>query len=158
MGDLVAPAPKLRVQIVDIDKGACGKERVPQVLNLAFDFSLLVPPPRCTRPRREVIVAGELEQAGMKPNRRALPFEHGTAQIVVHQGAGSALKSVEGFDMAAEKTLERLVEREERRGAREYESTMTKPDSGRTPWPMRIDPKAPQSTCASSPINVVKRR
>jgi hypothetical protein len=27
---------------------------------------------------------------------------------------------------------------------------LTKPESGRTPRPIRIEPKAPQSTCASS--------
>ena len=35
--------------------------------------------------------------------------------------------------------------------AREYDSTITKPESERTPWPIRIEPKAPQSTWASSP-------
>ena len=34
--------------------------------------------------------------------------------------------------------------------AREYESTITNPESGRTPRPMRIEPNAPQSTWASS--------
>ena len=40
MGDLVSPAPKLRVQIVDIAKRARGKECVPEILNLALDFAL----------------------------------------------------------------------------------------------------------------------
>ena len=42
MRDVVAPAPKLRVQIVDIDKRARRKEGVAQVLNLALDFPLLI--------------------------------------------------------------------------------------------------------------------
>ena len=51
----------------------------------------------------------------MKPNRGALPIEHGTAEVVVHQRARTATKRVEGLDMAAEKTLQRLVQGEERR-------------------------------------------
>jgi hypothetical protein len=42
--------------------------------------------------------------------------------------------------------------------AREYESTITKPESGRTPRPIRIEPKEPQSTWASSAASVVSRR
>ena len=38
MRDVVAPPPKLRVQIRDIDKRARGKEGVAQVLDLALDF------------------------------------------------------------------------------------------------------------------------
>jgi hypothetical protein len=56
MRDIVPPAPKLGVQIVDIDKRARRKEGVTQILNLSLDFPLLVPPRRRTRPWREVIM------------------------------------------------------------------------------------------------------
>ena len=119
MRDLVAPAPKLRVQIVDIDKRARGKEGVAQVLDLPLDLPLLIAAARRTRPRREVIVPGELEQPRMKPNRGAGAFEDGAAQIVVDQGAGDARPGGKGLDVAAQKTLERLIDREEREdGAR----------------------------------------
>ena len=72
MRDVVAPAPKLRVQIVDIGKRPRGKERIAQVVDLALDLALLIGPARRARPRREMIVPGELEQARMKPNRGAL--------------------------------------------------------------------------------------
>jgi len=78
MNDLVAPAPKLGVQIVDIGKRPRGKERVAEVLDLPFDFSLLIAPPRRAGPRGEVIVPRELEQPRMKPNRAALPLEDRT--------------------------------------------------------------------------------
>ena len=61
MGDLVAPAAKLGIQVVDIGKGARRKEAMAEVLDLAFDFSLLVAAARRTRTGREVIVPGELE-------------------------------------------------------------------------------------------------
>ena len=92
MRDLVAPAAKLRVQIVDIGKGPRGKERMAEVLNLALDLALLIAAPGRTGPRGKVIVAGELEQPRMKPNGGALAFEHGTAEVVVDQGPRDALK------------------------------------------------------------------
>jgi hypothetical protein len=38
--DLVAPAAKLRIQILDVDKRARGKEGVAQVLDLPLDLAL----------------------------------------------------------------------------------------------------------------------
>jgi hypothetical protein len=58
MRDRVAPVPKLRIQIVDIDKRARGEEGVSEVLNLALDLPLLIPATGCTRPGGEVIMAG----------------------------------------------------------------------------------------------------
>ena len=113
MRDLVAPAPKLRVQIVDIAKRPRGKERVPEVLNLALDFPFLIAAAGGTGPHGKVIVAGELEQPRMKPNGTALAFEHGTAKIVVDEGPCHANKAVmKGLDMPAQETLEGLIERE----------------------------------------------
>ena len=60
-------------------------------------------------------MAGELEQSRMEANRAALAFEDGAAQVVVDQGAGHTRPRLEGLDMPAQKTLERLVEREERK-------------------------------------------
>ena len=66
-----------------------------------------------------MIVAGELQQPRMKANRRALAFEDRALQVVVHQGPRAPPKRVKGLDVAAQKALERLVEREEREeGAR----------------------------------------
>ena len=42
MRDLVAPAPKLRVQIVDIGEGPGGEEGVAEVVDLALDLALLI--------------------------------------------------------------------------------------------------------------------
>jgi hypothetical protein len=43
MRDLVAPPPKLRVELLNVAERARRKERVPQVLNLALDFPVLIP-------------------------------------------------------------------------------------------------------------------
>ena len=40
MGDVLPPARTLRIEIVDIAKGAGGKEGIAQVANLALDFAL----------------------------------------------------------------------------------------------------------------------
>ena len=120
MRDVVAPAAKLRVQVVDIGKRPRGKERIAEVLNLALDLAFFVRPSGRARPRGKMIVPGELEQARMKPNGTALAFEDGTAQVVVDQGPGHASEqAMKGVDVAAQKTLERLIQGEERRhGAR----------------------------------------
>ena len=119
MGDVVPPAAKLRVEVVEVAKGPGRKERVPEVLDLALDFPLLIAAGRRTGPGRKVIVPRELAQAGMKLNRRAPPIKHSAAEIVVDQGPGTPAQRLEGGDVSAEEALERLVQREEREeGAR----------------------------------------
>src|SRR5207245_3381329 len=71
MRDLVAPAAKLGVEVVDIAKRPRRKERMSEVLNLALNFALLVAPARSTGAQSKVIVAGEFEQPWMEPNRTA---------------------------------------------------------------------------------------
>ena len=61
-----------------------------------------------------MVVAGQLEQAGMKLDGGPAAVEHGAAQIVVHQVAGGASQRVEGGDVPAEEALQRLVEGEQR--------------------------------------------
>ena len=114
VGDVVAPAEELGVDVVEVAEGACGEEGVAQVLDLALDLALVVSASRGAGAGREVIVAGELEQAGMKLHRGAAAVEHGAAEIVVHEVAGDATERVEGVDVSAEEALERLVEGEER--------------------------------------------
>src|SRR5713226_5015810 len=111
MRDLVAPAAKLRVEVVDIAKRPRRKERMAEVLNLALDFDFLIASARRTGAQGKVIVAGEFEQPRLEPNRTALAFEHGTAEVVVDQRPRHAEKPVmKRVDMAAQKTLERLIE------------------------------------------------
>ena len=105
MRHLVAPAAKLRVEIVDIDKRARGKERVPHVLDLALDFPLLIAAAGRAGARRKVIMAGQLQQARMKTDGGAGAFEHGTPEVVVDQGPGHALEGHEAVDVPAEKTF-----------------------------------------------------
>ena len=69
---------------------------------------------RRTGAGRNVRVPRELEQAWVKLNRRAPSIEHSTAEIVVHQGPGTPVQRLEGGDVPAEETLERLVQREQR--------------------------------------------
>ena len=50
MGDLVAPASELGIEIVDIAKGPRGEERVAEVADLPLDLALLIAARRRTRP------------------------------------------------------------------------------------------------------------
>src|SRR5262245_6244568 len=159
MRDLVAPAPKLRVQIVDIAKRPRGKERVPEVLNLALDFPLLIAPARRTGSGGKVIVAGELEPPRMKPNGTALTFEHGTAKVVVDEGPCNANKAVmKGLDMPAQETLKGLIEREQCRDRSRIGQHHHEPGERPGAVADADGPKRAQSTCASSAANVVSRR
>src|SRR5215204_2576002 len=114
MRDLIPPASKLRVEIVDVDKRAGGEEGVPEIRDLPLDLPLLVRAARRTRPRGKVIMPGELQEPRMKPNRGPGAFKDGAAEVVVDQGTGDALTRGEGLDVAAEKTLKRLIDGEER--------------------------------------------
>ena len=51
----------------------------------------------------------------MKLNRGAAPVQDGTPEVVVDQGPRTAAQRLEGRDMPAEETLERLVQRKERK-------------------------------------------
>jgi len=119
MRNVVTPAPKLRIQIVHIDKHAGGEERVPEVVDLPLDLPFLIPAAGRAGPGREVIVPGEFQEPRMKSNRGARAFQDRAAQIVVDQGPWHARPCLKGLDMAPEKTLKRLVDGEEREdGAR----------------------------------------
>ena len=158
MGDLVPPALELRIEIIDIAKGPRGEERVAEVADLALDLALLIPARRRTGPRREIIMSRQFEQARVKPDRGALTFEHRTFQIVVDQGPRGSAEDLKGLDMATQKTLEGLVQGEVREERARVQRTITKPDRARVPWPIRIDPNAPQSICASSAGSTTRRR
>jgi hypothetical protein len=59
-----------------------------------------------------VVLPGQLEQPWVVADVVAYPFEDDALQIVVEECAGNTTERVEGFDVAAQETLERLVERE----------------------------------------------
>lgn len=111
--DRVAPRDKLRLEIVDIAKGARRDEGVPQILDLPLDLPLLVGARRRAGAWGEVIVAGQLKEPRVEVNGRALPVQHRGLQIVVDEGAGTAAEGAEGLDVSAEEALERLVQRED---------------------------------------------
>ena len=60
-----------------------------------------------------MVVAGELEQAGVKLDGGTAAVEHSAAQVVVDERAGDAAQGLEGLDVSAEETLKGLVEGEE---------------------------------------------
>ena len=66
-----------------------------------------------------MVVAREVEQAGVKLYGGAAAVEHRAAQVVVDEGAGDAAEGVEGVDVTAKEALQRLVEGEEGGDARE---------------------------------------
>ncbi len=108
----------------------------------------LISASRCAGSGGEVVVAGELEQAGVELDGGAAAVEDGASEVVVDEGASDAAQGVEGVDVSAEEALEGLVEGEEGGDGTGVARTMTNPETGRVPCPMRTLPKEPQSTWA----------
>ena len=105
-----------------------------------------------------MVVAGEVEQAGVKLHGGAAAVEHGAAQVVVDEGAGDAAQGVEGLDVPAEEALEGLVEGEERgEGARVAEDHDEAGDGAGAASDADLA-EGPQSTCACSATSVTTRR
>src|SRR3990172_3694542 len=104
---------ELGVGVVDVAEGAGGEEAIAEKADLSLDASLLVAAADGAGSRQEVVVTGELEQAGMKLDRVAVAREDGALEIVVEQGARGALEVGEGLDVPAQEALQRLVEGEQ---------------------------------------------
>jgi hypothetical protein len=58
----------------------------------------------------EVIMAGELEEPGVEADVIADALEDDALQVVVEQRARRSLERGEGLDVAAQETLQRLIE------------------------------------------------
>src|SRR6266545_3073202 len=114
--DVLDPAVELPVEIDKRAEGAGGEERFPEVPDTALDTALLVAACHGDGLRREVVVAGELEDAVMKTDEVALALEDDAFQVIVEDGPRNAAEPPECFDVAAQEALERLVEREAREG------------------------------------------
>jgi hypothetical protein len=77
------PGGELRVEIGDARETPRGEEGVTEVLDGPLDFSFFVAAVRRARLRREVIVAGELEEPGVVADVVADALEDDAFQIVV---------------------------------------------------------------------------
>src|SRR5207249_917194 len=114
VSDLVAPATKLRVQILNVAKRARREKRRPKVLNLSFDSSFLISARWSAGAWGEVVVPAELEQSRVKADRITAPLQDRAFQIVVQDVARGALKKSKCLHVAAQEALQGLVEGEER--------------------------------------------
>src|SRR2546428_2065706 len=105
-------------------KAAGGEEGVAQVLDHPLDLALLVAAVRRAGLGREVIVPGQLEQARMEADVIADPLQDDALEIVVQEGPRHPAERGEGFDVAPQETLQRLIQGEARvhgAGPREHE-------------------------------------
>ena len=95
-------------------KGRAAKKACRRYWICRSTFPLFVSAAGGAGSRREVIVPGELEQAGVELDGGAAAVEHRAAEVVVHEGARDAAEGFEGFDVSAQEALEGLVEGEQR--------------------------------------------
>ena len=106
MGYVIAPAPRLPIEVRQVGKGARRKEGMTNILDRSFDASFLIAAGHLARLRGEMIVTAEFEQAGMKTDVAATAFQHHCFQIVIENGSGTAAPVVKGMDMAQLEVLQ----------------------------------------------------
>ena len=110
MGELVAPAGGLPVAILQGGEDAAGPVGVAHVTDGSLDAALLVAGADLAGTRLEVIVRGQLQQAGIEAHLRAAPFQHGALKVVVQKDARRAAEEGQGAGMAVEEVLGGLIE------------------------------------------------
>ena len=120
------PRGELSIEVGDVRKPPRREEGMPQVLDRPLDLAFLVAAIRGARFRGEVIMPGQLEQPWVVADVVAHPLEDDALQIVVEECAGNPMERVERFHVAAQETLERLVEHEARVDGSRPRETRTK--------------------------------
>ena len=131
MRDLVAPVESLAVEIGQGGEGTGGEETVTNILDGALHAAFFVAPGRTTGPSGEVVVGREFEEAGVEVDSIAAALQDHAAEIVGLQVTGRSTPILEGMDVAEEKILQALVEKElQPQGAAVGES---EDEAGQTP-------------------------
>ena len=159
--DPVDPLGELLVEVVDGREAARGEERRgggTGSRRSTLPFSL--PRYGAQGLRREVVVAGELEEARDGTGRgRPDPLEHDALEVVVEDPRGTPPSVSEREHVAAQEALERLVEREAReQRARPRQHEHEAATASASPCRSGSCRSWPQSTCACSPGSVSRRR
>jgi hypothetical protein len=112
VGDVADPAGELAVEVVERAEAPGGEEGVAEVLDHPLDLALLVRAIRRAGLGRVVIVPGQLEHARVEADVIADAVEDDALEIVVEDRPRDAPQSREGFDVAAQEALQRLVQGE----------------------------------------------
>ena len=142
-----------------VEKRRAAKNASTQILNGPLHLALLVAAIRRARPRREVIVPGEVEQraGGSARDRRAAPARRSSS---CRRGSRAARRRA--LRRRTRARAENSPASDRARSARTSPATTTAPGrsttAGAAPSRSRILPKWPQSTCACSPGSVARRK
>ena len=111
-GRAIAPAARLRVQVVQVGVRAGGEEVVANVAYGAFHPALLITARHRDRPRLVAVVTCERQQRGVEADRVAAALQHGALQVVVEHDPGAAAEGGEGLGVAADEGCAVGVEEE----------------------------------------------
>src|SRR5580658_10137180 len=114
VGDRLDPGGELGGEVIDRGERAGLEEGVSQIANGPLDLALLVSPVGRARLGGEVVVARQLEQAGMKVNEVPLPLEDSRLEVVIEKRPRHATEGDEGAHVALDEALQGLVEGEVR--------------------------------------------
>lgn len=83
MRDLIAPQPGLAIAFGQSGETAARPKRIANIANGPFHTPFLIPGTGLTRPGREMIMRTELNQARVKINVIAAPFQNRTLEVVI---------------------------------------------------------------------------
>ena len=103
MGRVGDPLRELRVEILDRREAPGREEGVAQVLDHALHAAFLITPGHGAGLRREVVVAGELEQPRVEADVLAGPLEDDAFQVVIQQDSRAPTQRGERLDVATRK-------------------------------------------------------
>ena len=111
IGNLISPGASLEIEIFQVGEGTGGKERMTDVLDGAFDSPFLITAGRPARPRSEVVMRAQFQQAWMKVDRITMPLKDHRSQVIVDHGPGHGPHSVKALTCPRSR-LSRLWSRE----------------------------------------------
>ena len=112
MRHLPAPVESLAVEIGQGSEGTGGEETVTSVLDGALHAAFFIAPRRAAGTSGEMVVGREFEKTGVEVNGIAAAFQDHAAEIVGQNGSRRPTPIGEGMDVAEEKILQALVEKE----------------------------------------------
>jgi hypothetical protein len=112
VGHGVTPAPGLAVEVRQVGERARRKEGMTDILDGALDASFLGAAKGPARLGGEVIVAAQFEQPRLKVDGVTTAFEDDGFEIVIENDSGTAAPLTKGMDVAQQKVLQGLIEKE----------------------------------------------
>src|SRR6202453_206800 len=106
----VDPRVELGIEVIDGVERSCSKEGFAKIAHASLDAALLIASRHGAGLWREVVVTGEVEDAGMESNEIPLALEDGALEVVVQDRTRDSPKRDKCGEVSPEEALGGLVE------------------------------------------------